>query len=45
MVHRGQCDTWLGAQAIRGKIMMWEYKEAGRLLTYQSVGTTVCIYC
>jgi len=25
--------------------MMWEHKEAGRLLTYQSVRTVVCIYC
>ncbi len=24
---------------------MWEYKEAGCLLTYQSVGATICIYC
>jgi hypothetical protein len=25
--------------------MMWEHKEAGRLLTYRSVRATVCIYC
>ena len=25
--------------------MMWEYKEAGRLLTYQNVGANICIYC
>ena len=30
---------------INGKMTMWEYKEAGRLLTYQSVGATVCMYC